>query len=173
MKEMHMATPLAKQASNGGSPLVPRDPFHTFRQEMNSLMDRMFGRSLGFFDMPAFDRLTGGTGAVVPQIDIHETDSEIVLTAELPGVDEKDVDLSIHNGVLTLKGEKRYEKTEGEGDARVVERHYGNFERSFTLPSGIDDAKIVAKYDKGVLKITLPKSAEARKATRHISISAN
>jgi HSP20 family protein len=72
--------------------------------------------------------------------------------------------------MLTLKGEKRSEKTGGEGDARVVERHYGSFERSFTLPSGVDDAKIVAKYDKGVLKVTMPKTPEAQKATRHISI---
>lgn len=169
-----MAKSLTTQPANGGSPLFPRDPFHMFREEMNNLMDRAFGRSFGLLDSPVFGGMTGMTGGgVTPQIDIHETDKAITLTAELPGVDEKDVDVSIHNGMLTLKGEKRYEKKEGEGDARMVERHYGSFERSFTLPSDIDEEKIDAKYDKGVLKITLPKRPEAQSSMRHIPIGKN
>jgi HSP20 family protein len=162
-----MANLPSKNASHGAPSMFPRDPFHSFREEMNTLFDRAFGKSLSFLDPAA---TSWGAGSITPRIDIHETDKEITLTAELPGVDEKDVDLSVHDGVLTLKGEKRYEKKEGEGDARVVERHYGSFSRSFTLPSGVDEAKISAKYDKGVLSVVLPKRPEAEAATRRIAI---
>jgi HSP20 family protein len=168
MEEEEMAKSLIRQPGNGGSPLLPRDPFQMFREEMNSLMDRALGRSIGFFDSP----LMGGSAAMVmPQIDIHENDKAIVLAAELPGVAEKDVDIAVHDGVMTIKGEKRYEKDEGEGEARVVERQFGSFERSFSLPPGIDDAKIEAKFENGVLKVTLPKRPEAQSSMRHIPIA--
>ena len=163
-----MANQVTKSNDRGRGSLFSGDPFAGFREEMNSLMDRAFGRGFGFFDVPALDRL--GNGQIVPQIDLHETDKAYTLTVELPGIDEKDVDLSVHNGVLTLKGEKRYEKESGDEDARMIERHYGRFERSFTLPSAVDEAKIDAKFDKGVLKVTLPKNPEAVSPGRRISI---
>lgn len=166
-----MAKSLMTHSGNGGPSHFSRDPFQSFREEMLGLMDRAFGRSVGLWDNPALGAMaTMGASDAMPKIDIHETDKMITLTAELPGVDEKDVDLRIQDGVLTLKGEKRYEKMEGEGDARVIERSYGSFERSFTLPPGIDDAKIQAAYDKGILKVTLPKRPEAQASMRHIPI---
>ncbi len=161
---------LMKSTGNGMPSPFPRDPFQSFREEMNALFDRAFSQPLALWDSPAFG--IGRASALMPQVDIHETDKAIQLTAELPGVDEKDIDISVHNGVLTLKGEKRDEKQEGgEGDARIVERHYGRFERSFTLPNGVDDAKIAAKFDRGVLTVTLPKRPEAQSSARHIQIA--
>lgn len=158
------------QKTQSGTPSgLPRDPFQTFREEINSLFDRALSRPFGFFDLPSLPSLGGAL--VMPKIDIHEGEKDVTLTAELPGVDEKDVELLVRDGVLTLRGEKRYEKKEGEGDARVVERHYGSFERRFTLPSDVDEEKISATFDKGVLKIVLPRAPGAHPNARRISIS--
>jgi HSP20 family protein len=160
-----MANQVSKNEDHKGTSLFSHDPFSSFREEMNSLIDRAFGRSTGFLDVPAFGRF--GTGAVTPRIDLHETEKSYSLEAELPGLEERDIDLSVHDGVLTLKGEKRYEKKDA---ARVVERHYGSFQRVFTLPSDVDDAKIDATFDKGVLTVTMPKKPGSKPASRQISI---
>ena len=163
-----MPNQVTKTGSGEHSSLFSRDPFASFREEVNSLMNRAFGPGFGLFDAPSLGRF--GNGYVTPSIDLHESETAYTLTAELPGLDEKDVELNVHDGVLTLKGEKRYEKESGEENARVVERHYGSFERSFTLPSSVDEAKIDAKFDKGVLKVTMPKIPNATPAGRRIAI---
>lgn len=163
-----MANQVSKNEERKETSLFSHDPFSAFREEMNSLIDRAFGRKTGFLDVPAFGRF--GTGALTPRIDLHETGEAYLLEAELPGLDENDMDLSVHDGVLTLKGEKRYEKKDEKDAARVVERHYGSFQRVFTLPSDVDDAKIGAKFDKGLLTVTMPKKPGSKPASRQISI---
>ena len=97
-----------------------------------------------------------------PPVDIYEDEHNITLKLEVPGIDEKDIDVLIENTTLTVHGERRIEKEEKEENFRRVERQYGEFTRSFTLPSSVDLAQVSAHYDKGVLKINLSKKAEAK-----------
>ena len=109
-------------------------------------------------------------GSFVPEIDVKETDKEVRVTAELPGIEEKDIDVTLTEGVLTIKGEKREEHDEEKGDFFRSERRYGMFERSLALPNGIDANGAKASFKKGVLKVTLPKTAEAQSNRRRIAI---
>lgn len=129
------------------------NPFFTLHREMNRMFDDVFrGFGLGW-----------------PQIDIDETDKEVRITAELPGLDEKDVSLEIANGVLSISGEK---KSESEDKARrFSERYYGRFERRIPLED-VDEDKVSAAFKNGVLTISVPKSAEA-KNVRRIAINRN
>ncbi len=129
----------------------------TLTERMNRLFDEMWGRPL---------RRTGEEeamiGAWMPAVDVLETKDGLQITAELPGIDPKDVDVTIENGVLTIRGERNFEKAaEGETYHRV-ERVYGTFERSFTLPSSLNAEKIEARFKNGVLTLTIPKREEAK-----------
>jgi HSP20 family protein len=106
----------------------------------------------------------------VPELDVRENTSSITVEAELPGVDEKDVSVTLANGVLTIKGEKKQEKEEKAENYYMAERSFGSFERAIRLPDTVDEAKVEAKFDKGVLKITAAKKPEAVKAERKIEI---
>jgi HSP20 family protein len=106
----------------------------------------------------------------VPSLDFSETKSDLVVKAELPGIDPKDIDISINEGVLTIKGEKRQEKEEKEEGYHLVERSYGSFTRSIRLPGEVQNDKINASYKNGVLKINLPKSEEAKKREIKIKV---
>ncbi len=97
-----------------------------------------------------------------PPVDIYEDERTIVVKMEVPGIDEKDIDVRIENNTLTVHGERKIEKEEKEENFRRVERQYGSFTRSFTLPSSVDTGQVNANYDKGVLKISLAKKAEAK-----------
>jgi len=113
-----------------------------------------------------------GTGApTAPTVDIHENEKEFVFEAELPGIDEKEVQVTIRNGVLSVKGEKKSERDEKKGTYHLVERSYGSFERSFRLPDSADEEKIAADFNKGVLRIVVPKRADAVKAEKNIPIA--
>lgn len=128
--------------------------FPTFWNEVNDLMKN-------FTDAGLPDAYASGN--FIPALDVKETDKTIVVTTELPGLTEKDIDVSIDDGVLTLKGEKKAEeKTEGQNYIRV-ERSFGSFHRSITLPSEVDAEKIDAVYKNGVLAVTLPKIVQERK----------
>jgi len=114
-----------------------------------------------------FDRFFGSNGAwkegsFLPAIDIAESDGKIVLKAELPGVAESDLKLSVENGILTLKGEKKQEKETKEGNWHRIERSYGSFQRSFALPEGVKPEDIQAKLKDGVLTVVIPRPEEAR-----------
>src|SRR6202035_4790625 len=102
------------------------------------------------------------TTTLAPPVDIYEDGHNIVLKIDVPGIDEKDIDVSIQNNTLTVHGERKIEKEEKEENFRRVERQYGSFTRSFTLPSSVDLGQVSADYDKGVLKIKLAKKAEAK-----------
>jgi HSP20 family protein len=108
----------------------------------------------------------------MPAMEIVEKNGALVVTAELPGVVEKDVEVTLEDGVLTIRGEKREERREGEPDGRyhMWERRYGSFQRAFTLPRGVDSDKVDAKFENGVLTVTLPRSEKARLHGRRIPI---
>jgi len=108
----------------------------------------------------------------MPAVDVSETDKAYEITAELPGMDEKNVEVKVANGVLSIKGEKQEEKEEKKKDYYKRERNFGSFERSFQVPDGVDTDRIEASFKKGVLLVTLPKSAEAQKAEKKIAVKA-
>ncbi|MBZ5689882.1 MAG: Hsp20/alpha crystallin family protein [Acidobacteriia bacterium] len=102
------------------------------------------------------------TTSFAPPVDIYEDEHTITVKMEVPGIDEKDIDVRIENTTLTVHGERKIEKDEKEENFRRVERQYGSFTRSFTLPSSVDTGQVSAHYDKGILKISLAKKAEAK-----------
>ena len=109
-------------------------------------------------------------GGWVPSIDVSETKNDLVVKAELPGMDPKDIDISLNDGYLTLKGEKKQEREEKEENYHYIERSYGSFTRSVQLPKEVKRDKITASYKNGILKITLPKSEEAKKKEVKIKV---
>jgi len=146
-------------------------------QSLRSEMDRLFDRFSGGFGMPAFRRMfdveptfQSSFSFPTPAVDVTEDDKAYKVTAELPGLEEKDVNVTVTDNMLTIKGEKSYEKEEKNKDHHISERAYGSFERSFTLPEGVDADKIAADLAKGVLTITLPKTAEAQKPAKKIEV---
>jgi len=141
------------------------NPFFALHREMNRIFDDVFRG----FDLAPFGSTRTLSGIGWPQIDIDETDKEVRITAELPGLDEKDVSLEIANGVLSISGEK---KTESEDKTRrFSERYYGRFERRIPLQD-VEEDKASAAFKNGVLTVTVPKSAEA-KNVRRIAINRN
>ena len=144
------------------------DPFSALRAEMDSLFDSFVG------GLPAFPRMFGTSGdlgfALTPHMDVKETDKEIVVEAELPGIDEKDVSLALQDGVLTIRGEKKHEHDEEKEGYRMTERRYGSFQRSVRLPDTVDEDKVEASFNNGVLKVSLPKLPEAVGKQRTIPI---
>ena len=102
------------------------------------------------------------TSSFAPAVDVYEDEHKVTLKIEVPGIDEKDIDVRVENNTLTVHGERKIEKEEKEENYRRVERQYGSFTRTFTLPTTVDSEKVSANYDKGVLKIVLPKKAEAK-----------
>jgi len=161
----------------GTTPVArPGDIFTAMRDEMDRLLQRF---EQGWPGWPRFDewprwpgalRRNGGSALVVPELDVHENAQSIMIEAELPGVEEKDVSVTFANGLLTIKGEKKQEREEKDESHYLAERSFGAFERCLRLPDTIDETKIEARFDKGVLKITAAKKPEAVKAERRIEI---
>jgi HSP20 family protein len=134
--------------------------FEPFR-EFATLQDRINRVFRDSYSGPAQDdALT--TSSFAPAVDVYEDEHKVTLKIEVPGIDEKDIDVRVENSTLTVHGERKIEKEEKEENYRRVERQYGSFTRSFTLPQTVDTENVSATYDKGVLKITLPKKAEAK-----------
>ena len=153
----------------GGTPVSRyRDPFAEMRSEMDRLFDTFLGRS--FFGRPAPSGSAEPATTLAPNVDIRENDKEIIVEAELPGIDEKDIQVAVRDGVLSLKGEKKSERDEKKDTYHVIERSYGSFERSFALPDSADQDQIKADFNKGVLRVVVPKRAEAAKAEKKIPI---
>jgi len=121
-------------------------------------MNRLFRES--FNDAGRDESLATSTFA--PAVDVYEDEHKVTLKIEVPGIDEKDIDVRVENNVLTVSGERKIEKDEKEENYRRVERQHGSFTRTFTLPQTVDTENVSADYDKGVLKISLPKKAEAK-----------
>ena len=140
------------------------DPFRevvTMQNRLNSLF-----RDLNDSDSP----LT--TAAFVPAVDIYEDDKKVMLKLEVPGIDEKDLDVSVENNTLTVKGERKFESEEKEENFHRIERRYGSFYRAFTLPSTVDTEHVQAKYNAGVLKLELLKKPEAQPKQIKINVAA-
>ena len=153
----------------GGTPVSRyRDPFAEMRSEMDRLFDTFLGRS--FFGRPAPSGSAEPATTLAPNVDIRENDKEIIVEAELPGIEEKDIQVTVRDGVLSLKGEKKSERDEKKDTYHVIERSYGSFERSFALPDSADQDQIKADFNKGVLRVVVPKRAEAAKAEKKIPI---
>jgi HSP20 family protein len=166
--------PVEVKKSSPAQENVP-DVWHSFRSEMDRLFDR-FSSGLGFpslrrmFDVEPSWRSASSFSIAAPAIDMSEDQKAYKISAELPGIDAKDIDLSVSDDMLVLRGEKRQEKEEKDKDYHFSERSYGSFQRSFELPSSVDRSKIAADFSKGVLTITLPKTAEAQKPVKKIEV---
>ena len=132
---------------------APASPFMSLQREIDRLFDDF---TRGF---PAFGN---GKFELLPSMDVTETDKEIEITAELPGLEEKDVQINVADNLLTIRGEKKAEKEEKDKDYRLIERSYGSFERTLELPDGVNTDAIQASIAKGVLKVTVPKPAPAQ-----------
>lgn len=151
-----------------------RDPFLALRERMDRLMDEFFG---GFDAWPfasrwAISPFEWRIGAFTPRIDVRDEDNQIKIDAELPGMSEKDVDISLSGDAIVIKGEKKQETEEKEKNYYRMERSYGSFERAIPLPADIDRNKVEASFKNGVLSITMPKTKEAVEATKKIPIKA-
>lgn len=138
------------------------DPFRALQRRM----DHLFDDFASGYRWP----FANGRDTPMPQIDVSETDGEVTIEAELPGVDEQDIDVTVADNLLTIKGEKKQEKEEKKKDYHLTERSYGSFSRSMTLPFDADPKKIKASFDAGVLKITLPKPPEVKSKVKKIAI---
>ncbi len=144
-----------------------RDALLDLRNEMDQLFEDFFRRP---FDLSPFREETALAGDFIPQMDVSETDKEINISAELPGMNADDIDISMTGNTLTIKGEKKSEEEEKGERYYRSERSYGSFRRSIPLPEVVEQDKIEATYKNGVLKVTLPKSPKAQKGTKKIEI---
>ncbi|SRR5579862_8294684 len=131
------------------------EPFREFTT-LQDRMNRLFRDSFGE------DRDALATTTFAPAVDVYEDEHNVTLKIEVPGIDEKDIDVRVENHTLTISGERKFEKEEKEENYRRVERQYGSFTRSFTLPNTVDTENVTANYDKGILNIKLAKKAEAK-----------
>lgn len=143
------------------------DPFMSFRREVDRIFDDFFNDFGG-----GLRRRGADWGAVTPTIDVAETDKDLVVTAELPGLNEKDFEVTLAGDLITIKGEKKAEQEEKKGDTTYMERRFGSFARSIRLPFEVRDEKVDARYEKGVLTIRVPKPPEAQRAMRRIEVKA-
>jgi HSP20 family protein len=151
-----------------------QDTFSALRNEVDRLFDSFSKPGSifrhGFFDLEPFRGVASQVGMKTPVVNVAETDKEFEITAELPGISEKDVDVTLADGVLTVKGEKREEKEDKNKNYYLAERSYGSFQRSFRLPDNADQDKISAAVAKGVLTVTIAKKAPSKPAEKEKKI---
>lgn len=167
--------PLKVEPKSAPAPAAPAPaaaaPFDQLRREIENVFDSFrtgfpFARRAFDFDLP-FTR----AGALAPATDMTERDTAYEISAELPGLDEKDVEVKLSGGILTLKGEKKEEREEKQKDYYLSERRYGAFTRSFRVPDGVDADKVEARFAKGVLTVTLPKTPKAQGEDKTIPVT--
>ena len=160
-------TELITGASNGKNLQRPADVFSLMCDEM----DRMFERfEHGWPRWPAMFARGSSTDVMVPELDVHDNGKQLTIEVDLPGVNEKDVSVTVTNGMLLIKGEKKSQFEEKKENYYLSERSYGSFERSLRLPETVDEDKIDARFDKGVLKLVIAKKPEAIKSAKTIEI---
>lgn len=146
------------------------NPFLDLHRRMNALFDGFFS---DFEDRPFGPSLLPserGAWHALPNVDVAETDTEVVVSADLPGLEEKDLNVSVDGDVLTIRGSRKDEREEKKGHYHLMERSYGEFHRALPLPAGIDQDRAKASFKKGVLTVNLPKLPEARSARKAIAI---
>ena len=145
--------------------IIKVDPLREFAV-MQDRLNRLFGNAY------LRDEDTGFRGSWVPAVDIFETDThDLVLRAELAGMSREDIEVTVENGTIVIKGEKKFDPAVKEEHYRRVERAYGTFHRSFTLPNTVDAAKVSAEYQNGVLTVTLPFKEEAKPRTINVAVA--
>ncbi|MGE0626577.1 MAG: Hsp20/alpha crystallin family protein [Hyphomicrobiaceae bacterium] len=155
---------------NGSRERQPIDMFDAMRSEMDRMLERFeygWPRLPNVFSGSGFGR----GGDIVPAVDVHDNPKSLTIEVELPGVTQKDVSVTLSNGILTIKGEKKSEREEKKDNYYMSERVSGSFERSLRLPDTVDENKLEAKFDSGVLKIIAQKKPEAMKAEKKIEIA--
>jgi HSP20 family protein len=151
-------------------------PFQNLRQEIDRLFEDFgagfwrFPTRRSLFETEPFWRRTA-LSATAPAVDVVEKETAYEITAELPGMDEKNIDVTVADDMLTIQGEKREEKEEKKKDYYLSERRFGSFERSFRLPEGVESDKVEASFKKGVLTVILPKTPEAQKKSKEKKIA--
>lgn len=136
-------------------PWIERHPLSELRTDIDTIFDQFFGQASGR-EIEPWGAFTFRSLAV----DMEETENEILVKAEMPGLEPKDFQISVNGDTLTIKGEKKAEKTEEKKNYHMIERRYGSFHRSIPLPSEVDNDKVKASYSKGILEILLPKSKQ-------------
>lgn len=142
------------------------DPFTNLQREIDRVFDQFHRQDAWPFPVSG-----PGNGKLVPRINVSETETEIEVTAELPGVEDKEIDVSLTDDLLTIRGEKKTESEKQEKDYRLVERSYGAFERAMRLPCEVEADKIDATFKNGILTVKLPKSQAAKGKTQRISVT--
>jgi HSP20 family protein len=170
--------PVGKEKLESSSTVQAWHPLERLRQEIDGLIEdfgrgywQPFRRSL-LAAGPLVRRELSWDATPMVSVDVVESEKAYEVTAELPGMDEKNIEVKVVNGNLTIKGEKQEEKEEKKKDYYLRERHFGSFERSFGIPESVDPDKIEAIFKKGVLTVTLPKKAEAQKPAKKIEVKA-
>ena len=145
-------------------------PLTELHREVDRLFEDFMGDFRGFRPRGGF--WGDGGGELVPKVDVCETDKEVEVTADMPGIDEKDIDVTLANGILTIKGERKSESEEKDEKKSYhrVERTYGLYTRSIPVPAEIDEEKVKADFTKGVLKITMPKAEKPESKVKKISV---
>jgi len=147
-------------------------PFETLRSEIDRLFDDFTPLSSRPLERSLFMRPVTAGWAIAPAIDVVEKADAYEITAEVPGIDEKQLDVKLANGMLTISGEKSEGKEDKQKEYHVSERRYGSFQRAFRIPDGVDANRIEATFVKGLLTVRLPKTAEAQKSERKVEIKA-
>lgn len=142
-------------------------PVATLQRDIGRVFDDFWAN----FDRP-FSLMNGVFGGAWPTADVSETDKAVEVVVELPGMDEKDIDVTVTDDMLTIRGEKKSETEKNEKGYFVSERKFGSFHRSIPLPTSVDTSKVDARFKKGILTVTLPKTAEAQEKVKKISVRA-
>ena len=159
-----------------GQSLIPKmwgeDKGNDVFSNLHRQIDRVFDE-FTHGDRWPFASTGAGNGKLTPRMNVSETDKEIEVTAELPGVEEKNIDVNLVGDMLTIKAEKKSEEETTEADYHLVERSYGKFERSMRLPCEVEAKKVDAKFKNGVLTVKLPKSPEVKAKTQKIQVQAH
>jgi HSP20 family protein len=163
-KAMALFSDIIPWRSSGRELGGPQDPFNYLRSQIDRVFDDAFGGRGGW--------LAERGRVFAPQLEITETDKEVKVCAELPGIEPKDLDVNVTDQELTIRGEKRSERAADEKEGRYwTERTYGSFERTISLPTEIDGSKATSEFKNGVLRITFPKREEARQRSHKISVT--
>jgi HSP20 family protein len=159
--------PWSREKEDGVFKYENENPFFALQREMNRMFDN-FSHTL--FDDSPFMKEMSLSKTIHPKVDVVETEKEIQVTAELPGMDEKDIEVNFSRDSLVIRGEKKVEKEDKKKGYYLMERSYGSFHRAIPVPAGVDTEKVDAKFKNGVLKITMPKTPEAQKETKKIAV---
>lgn len=157
------------------TPGTTDDWFGGSLMDLRRQMDHLFDNFTSAWHLPASEPMSAlrawPESSIAVRFEVSESDDAFEISVELPGMEENDVEVVLDDGTLTVKGEKKAETEEKKKDYHLMERHYGSFRRGFRLPDTVDESKVKAYFDKGVLKVTLPKAASAKKKSKKVSIS--